>query len=146
MASVQAHSAQHDSKWPSDSPTWPHMVPGYTKMPSRQLQTWPEDSPRRVTMNFSTDAKQSLNTSTKFNVSLLLLLRKALSCYPHPSQPTDQPTKQPTSQSASQPTNQPTNQPTSQPTSQPANQPTNQPTNQLRSLPGASILLRCAQR
>ena len=36
VASIQANSAQHDSKWPSDSPTWPHMVPGYTKMPSRQ--------------------------------------------------------------------------------------------------------------
>jgi hypothetical protein len=51
----------------SDSPTWPHIVLRPTKMPSRQLQTWPEDSPRRVTMNFSTDAKHSLNTSTACN-------------------------------------------------------------------------------
>ena len=53
MASIQAHSARHDSKWPSDSPTWPHIVFRHTNMPSRQLQIWPEDSPRRVTMNFN---------------------------------------------------------------------------------------------
>jgi hypothetical protein len=68
MASIQVHSAQYDSKWPSDSPTWPHIVLRPTKMPSRQLQTWPEDSPRRVIMNFSV----SYSTSTKGFLKLVL--------------------------------------------------------------------------